>query len=66
MVSLAVARAGCFIVSASARRSHGQYDETFRDIQGVVKELHLDVFRVSESAGRIGEGLGRRERICSQ
>jgi hypothetical protein len=27
--------------SASAHHSHGQYEETFRDIEGVVKELHL-------------------------
>lgn len=27
--------------SAGAHHSHGQYDETFRDITGVVKELHL-------------------------
>ncbi len=26
---------------ASAHHSHGQYEETFRDIQGVVKEMHL-------------------------
>ncbi len=31
----------CFSVSASAHHSHGQYEETFRDIQGVVKEMHL-------------------------
>jgi hypothetical protein len=27
--------------SASAHHSHGQYAETFQDIEGVVKELHL-------------------------
>ena len=26
---------------AAAHHSHGQYEETFRDIQGVVKEMHL-------------------------
>jgi hypothetical protein len=31
----------CLTLSASAHHSHGQYDETFRDIEGVVKELHL-------------------------
>jgi hypothetical protein len=31
----------CASVSASAHHSHGQYEETFRDIQGVVKEMHL-------------------------
>jgi hypothetical protein len=31
----------CLTLSASAHHSHGQYDETFTDIQGVVKELHL-------------------------
>ena len=40
-VSLAVVCAVCFTVSASAHHSHGQYEETFSDIQGVVKELHL-------------------------
>jgi hypothetical protein len=28
-------------LSASAHHSHGQYAETFQDIEGVVKELHL-------------------------
>jgi hypothetical protein len=34
----------CFALltlSVSAHHSHGQYEETFRDIEGVVKELHL-------------------------
>jgi hypothetical protein len=31
----------CLTLTASAHHSHGQYDETFTDIQGVVKELHL-------------------------
>ena len=31
----------CLTLSASAHHSHGQYEETFRDIEGVVKELHL-------------------------
>ena len=31
----------CFTLSASAHHSHGQYSETFTDIEGVVKELHL-------------------------
>jgi hypothetical protein len=30
-------------VSVTAHHSHGQYDETFRDIEGVVKEVHLVV-----------------------
>ena len=30
-----------FAVSASAHHSHGQYEETFRDVQGVVKEVHM-------------------------
>jgi hypothetical protein len=36
--------AACVVVltlSGSAHHSHGQYEETFRDISGVVKELHL-------------------------
>ena len=28
-------------MSASAHHSHGQYEETFRDVEGVVKEVHL-------------------------
>ena len=28
-------------LSVSAHHSHGQYEETFHDIEGVVKELHL-------------------------
>ena len=39
--ALVVAAAVCCTLSVSAHHSHGQYDETFRDIQGVVKELHL-------------------------
>jgi hypothetical protein len=31
----------CLTLSASAHHSHGQYEETFRDVSGVVKELHL-------------------------
>ena len=31
----------CLTLSASAHHSHGQYAETFQDIEGVVKELHL-------------------------
>ena len=30
-----------FAASASAHHSHGQYEETFSDIEGIVKELHL-------------------------
>ena len=41
IVRLAAAWAVCFTVSVSAHHSHGQYEETFRDIEGVVKELHL-------------------------
>jgi hypothetical protein len=40
-LSLVAACAVCFAVSASAHHSHGQYAETFSDIEGVVKELHL-------------------------
>ena len=39
--SLVAVGALCFSLSASAHHSHGQYEETFRDIRGVVKELHL-------------------------
>lgn len=31
----------CFTLSASAHHSHGQYQETFADIEGVVKEVHF-------------------------
>jgi len=40
-VSLAAICAVCFTLSASAHHSHGQYEQTFKDIQGVVKEVHL-------------------------
>jgi hypothetical protein len=33
--------AACITASASAHHSHGQYEDTFSDIQGVVKEMHL-------------------------
>ena len=40
-LSLAVISAVCFAVSLSAHHSHGNYSDTFTDIEGVVKELHL-------------------------
>jgi hypothetical protein len=40
-VVMAAACTVCLGVSVSAHHSHGQYEETFRDIQGVVKEMHL-------------------------
>lgn len=40
-LSLAAACAVWFAVSASAHHSHGQYEEAFSDIQGVVKEVHM-------------------------
>jgi Family of unknown function (DUF6152) len=40
-LSLAAACAVCSTVSASAHHSHGQYEEKFSDIQGVVTEVHL-------------------------
>ena len=40
---LAVIVAGAFAISAWAHHSHGNYVETFMDIQGVVKEVHLVV-----------------------
>ncbi len=39
--ALTAAGAVFLTLSASAHHSPGQYDETFRDIEGVVKELHL-------------------------
>ena len=39
--SLAAVCVVCLTLSASAHHSHGQYEETFRDVSGVVKELHL-------------------------
>jgi hypothetical protein len=40
-VGLATVCAVGFVASVSAHHSHGQYEETFRDISGVVKEVHL-------------------------
>ena len=40
-VSFVVAGVLSLTLSASAHHSHGQYAETFQDIEGVVKELHL-------------------------
>ena len=40
-VSLVAACAVGIVSPAAAHHSHGQYEETFRDIAGVVKELHL-------------------------
>jgi len=30
-----------FVASVAAHHSHGQYEETFKDISGVVKEVHM-------------------------
>ena len=40
---LAAIVAAAFAISAWAHHSHGNYVETFMDIQGVVKEVHLVV-----------------------
>ena len=39
--TLTAACAVAMTMSASAHHSHGQYEETFKDIEGVVKEVHL-------------------------
>jgi len=41
MVSAAVVCVVSVTVPASAHHSHGQYSETFKDIQGVITEVHL-------------------------
>ena len=41
IAGLAAAGAVCFTALVSAHHSHGQYEETFRDVSGVVKEVHL-------------------------
>lgn len=41
ILSLTAISAVCFAVSASAHHSHGQYMENFKDIEGVVKEVHF-------------------------
>ena len=41
--SLSVAAIGVFALSAWAHHSHGAYEDTFMDIRGVVKEVHLVV-----------------------
>jgi hypothetical protein len=40
-VAIVAAGLAMLTLSVSAHHSHGQYDESFRDISGVVKELHL-------------------------
>ena len=41
--SLAAICAMAFVLPASAHHSHGNYMDTFKDIQGVVKEIHFVV-----------------------
>jgi len=41
--SLAAICAMGFVIPASAHHSHGNYTDTFKDIQGVVKEIHFVV-----------------------
>ena len=40
-VSIAVVCAALFSVPAWSHHSHGSYEDTFMDIEGVVKEVHL-------------------------
>jgi hypothetical protein len=40
-IGLAAASAFYVGASVSAHHSHGQYEETFKDISGIVKEVHL-------------------------
>lgn len=42
-LSLAAICAMAFVVPASAHHSHGNYVDTFKDIEGVVKEIHFVV-----------------------
>jgi hypothetical protein len=42
LILAAICVAG-FMVPATAHHSHGNYVDTFKDIQGVVKEVHLVV-----------------------
>jgi hypothetical protein len=42
-VALAVVAAACFTLPAWAHHSHGNYTDTFTDMQGVVKEVHFVV-----------------------
>lgn len=42
-LSLAAMCAMAFVIPASAHHSHGNYTDTFKDIQGVVKEIHFVV-----------------------
>ena len=42
-LSLAAICAMAFVLPASAHHSHGNYTDTFKDIQGVVKEIHFVV-----------------------
>ena len=41
--SLAAICAMAFVLPASAHHSHGNYMDTFRDVTGVVKEIHFVV-----------------------
>jgi hypothetical protein len=41
LTALCAAAIVVMVTTVSAHHSHGQYEETFRDIEGVVKEVHL-------------------------
>lgn len=43
ILSLAAICALSLVVPASAHHSHGNYADTFKDLEGVVKEIHLVV-----------------------
>ena len=57
-LSLAAICAMAFVVPASAHHSHGNYVDTFKDIEGVVKEIHFVVphswvyIEVKDAAGQ--------------
>jgi len=40
-LTIAAAFVAAAVVSPAAHHSHGQYDEAFTDLEGVVKEVHL-------------------------
>jgi hypothetical protein len=40
-VSVATVCAALFAVPASSHHSHGSYEDTFMDLEGIVKEVHL-------------------------
>ena len=70
-LGLAAICALSFVLPAGAHHSHGNYTDTFKDIQGVVKEVHFIVphswvyIEVKDAPGRRSCGRSKRRAVAA-